>query len=41
MIKCVVFDIGNTIISKKGNNEVDPVLKSDIERLKKPYLKNY
>jgi HAD superfamily hydrolase (TIGR01484 family) len=34
MIKCVVFDIGNTLISKNGYNEVDPVLKSDIKRLR-------
>ena len=34
MIKCVIFDIGNTLISKNGNNLVEPILKSDIKRLR-------
>jgi len=34
MIKCVIFDIGNTLISKNGNNLVEPILKSDIIRLR-------
>lgn len=38
MIKCVVFDIGNTLISKSGNNVVNPVLKSDIKRLREQGL---
>lgn len=38
MIKCVVFDIGNTLISKSGNNIVDPVLISDIKRLREQGL---
>jgi len=38
MIKCVVFDIGNTLVSKSGNNKVDPVLKSDIKRLREQGL---
>ena len=34
MIKCVVFDIGNTLISKEGDNKVASILKSDIKRLR-------
>ena len=34
MIKCVVFDVGNTLISKSGSNKVEPFLIDDIKRLR-------
>ena len=39
MIKCVLLDIGNTLVSKSGNNVVAPVLKMDILRLRKQGIK--
>lgn len=39
MIKCVLLDIGNTLVSKSGNNMVAPVLKMDILRLRKQGIK--